>query len=58
MILVTYLSMVKKLLVLKQKDSEIVPYPLCLGGISNYFPSQITNNVGLNGYIYEFSVDY
>ena len=28
------------------------------GGISKDFPSQIANNVGLTGYIYDFSVDY
>ena len=42
----------------KAKDPEIVPHPLCLGGISKDFHSQIANNLGLTGYIYDFSVDY
>ena len=57
-IIAIYLSMVKKLLILKSKDSEIVPHPLCIGGISKDFPSQMTNNVGLIRYIYDYSVDY
>ena len=48
----------KEIINFKAKDSEIVPHPLCLGGISKDFPSQIENNVGLTGYIYDFSVDY
>ena len=35
-----------------------MPHPLCLGSISKDFPSQIANNVGLTGYIYDFSVNY
>ena len=38
----------------KAKDSEIVPYPLCLANISKDF--SISNATGLNGY--DFSVDY
>ena len=42
----------------KAKDSETVPYPLCLGNISKDFsPSKANKNV-LEGYIYDFSVDY
>ena len=48
----------KEIINFKAKDSEIVLHPLCLGGISKDFPSQIANNIGLNGYIYDFSVDY
>ena len=48
----------KEVINLRAKYSEIVPQPLCLEGISKDFPSQITNNVGLTGYIYDFSVDY
>ena len=40
----------------KAKDSEIVPYPLCLGNISK--DSSIANAAGLYGYVYGFSVDY
>ena len=40
----------------KAKDSEIVTTPLCLGNISENL--SIDNMTGLNGYIYDFSVDY
>ena len=40
----------------KAKDSEIVPYPLCLGNISKDF--SISNAAGLQGYVYDFNVDY
>ena len=36
----------KEIIIFKAKDSEIVLHPLCLGGISKDFPSQIANNVG------------
>ena len=39
----------------KAKDSEIKKYPLCLGNISQLIHEKKT---GLNGYVYEFSVDY
>ena len=40
----------------RAKDSEIVPYPLCLANISKDF--SISNATGLHGYVYDFSVDY
>ena len=40
----------------KAKDSEIVPYPLCLGSISKDF--SISNATGLHGHVYDVSVDY
>ena len=40
----------------KAKDSEIVPYPLCLGNISKDF--SISNATGLYGYVYDLSIDY
>ena len=40
----------------KAKDSEIVPYPLCLGNISKDF--SISNATGLQGYVFDISVDY
>ena len=40
----------------KPKESEIVPYPLCLGNISKDF--SIANATGLPGYVCGFSVDY
>ena len=55
--LVIYLLMVQKLLSLKQ-DSEIVASPLCLGNISKDFSVDNMKKTGLNGYVYDFSVDY
>ena len=40
------------------KDSEIVPYPLCLGGLSKDFEVGYMRASGLIGYVYDFSVDY
>ena len=42
----------------KAKDSEIVATPLCLGNNSKDFSVDYTKKTGLNGYIYDFSVDY
>ena len=42
----------------KVKDSEIVPYPLCLGGLSKDFTVGCMKATGLTGYPYDFSVDY
>ena len=42
----------------KAKDSEIVASPLCLGNISKDFSVDIMKKTGLNGYAYDFSVDY
>ena len=42
----------------KANDSEIVSYPLCLGNISKDFSVDNMEKTGLNGYVYDFSVDY
>ena len=42
----------------KAKDSEIVTTPLCLGNISKDFSVDNMKKTGLNGYVYDFSVDY
>ena len=42
----------------KAKDSEIVATPLCLGNISKDFSVDNLKKTGLNGYVYDFSVDY
>ena len=42
----------------KAKDSEIVPTPLCVGNIRKEFSKGNTKKTGLNGYVYDFSVDY
>ena len=40
------------------KDSEIKTTPLCLGNVSKDFPVDNMKKTGLNGYVYDFSVDY
>ena len=42
----------------KAKDSETVASPLCLGNISKDFSVDNVKKTGLNGYVYDFSVDY
>ena len=42
----------------KAKDSEIVTTSLCLGNISKDFSVHNMKKTGLNGYVYDFSVDY
>ena len=43
----------------KAKDSETKKYPLCLGNILKDFTSNnMKKKTGLNGNVYEFSVDY
>ena len=42
----------------KAKDSEIAASPLCLGNISKDFSVDNMKKTGLNGYVYDFSVDY
>ena len=48
----------KEIVNFKSKDSEIVPYPLCLGNLSKDFSPKNTTNTGLFGYVYDFIVDY
>ena len=42
----------------KAKDSEIVPYQLCLGGICKDFDVGYMRTTGLIGYVYDFSINY
>ena len=42
----------------KAKGSETVAYPLCLGNISKDFSVDNMKKAGLNGYVYDFIVDY
>ena len=42
----------------KAKDSEIVATPLCLGNISKDWSLDNMKNTELNGYVYDFVVDY
>ena len=55
--IVIYLSRAKKFINLKQ-DPRIAPYPLCLGNISEDFSPSDMCKTRLNGYVYDFSVDY
>ena len=43
---------------IKAKYSEIVAYPLCLGNISKDLSVDDIKKTGLNGYVYDFNVDY
>ena len=42
----------------KEKDSEFVVSPLCLGNISKVWSTDNMKQTGFNGYAYDFSVDY
>ena len=42
----------------KARDSEIVASPLYLGNISKYWSADNMKKTRLNGYVYEFNVDY
>ena len=48
----------KKSIKFKAKDSEIVASPLCLGNISKDWSTNNIKKTRLDGYIYEFNVDY
>ena len=42
----------------KANNSETKPYPLCLGNISKDFTVNKIIKNRLNGYVYNYSVDY
>ena len=42
----------------KANDSEIVASPLCLGNVSKDWSTDNKKKTGLNGHVYDFSVDY
>ena len=49
----------KEIVKSKAKDSKIVAIPLCLGSNSkDWVIDNIKKKTGLNGYVYEFNVDY
>ena len=48
----------KEIIKFKEKDSEIVEASLCLGNISKDWSVDNMKDTGLNGYFYDFSVDY
>ena len=47
-----------KIYYFKAKNFYIKPYPLCLGNISKDFKANNMERTGLNGYVYDFFVDY
>ena len=42
----------------KSRNTEIIPYPLCLGNISKDWSVDNLKKTGFNGFVYDFSVDY
>ena len=42
----------------KTKNSEMKKHPLCLGNISGDFSANNMKKAGLNGCVFNFSVDY
>ena len=50
--------MAKKIHKFKAKDSDIVPYPLCLAGLSKDFEVGYMRASGLIEYVDDFSIDY
>ena len=48
----------REIIKFKAKDSEIVATTLCLGNISKDFSVDNMKKTGLNGYVYDFSVNY
>ena len=54
----SYLFINKEIHGFKVKYSEIVPNLLCLGNISKDVSADNMEKVELNGYVYDFGVDY
>ena len=48
----------KDIIKFKGKDSESIPYSLCLGNISKDWTNDNIKKTGFNGYIYDFSTNY
>ena len=42
----------------KVKNSELIKYHMCLGGLSKDYDRDSSKNTGLYGNVYDFSVDY
>ena len=42
----------------KAKQSELIKYPMCLGGLSKDYNRNRRKDTGLYGNFYDFSVDY
>ena len=48
----------REIIKFKAKDSKIIATLLCLGNISKDWSVDNMKVTGLNGYVYDFSVDY
>ena len=55
---VIYLLMLGEFISLKQKTLKLWHIYFCLGNISKDFSVDNMKKTGLNGYVYDFSVDY
>ena len=42
----------------KAKNSELIKYPICLGGLSKDYHTNSRKDTGLYGNVYDFSVNY
>ena len=42
----------------KSKNSKLIKYSMCLGGLSKYYNRNSRKDTGLYGNVYDFSVDY
>ena len=48
----------REIIKFKEKDSEIVANPVCLGNISKDWSTDNMKKIGFNGFVYDFSVDF
>ena len=46
-----------EIIIFKAINSEITTYPMCLGNISKDWSEDNMKKTGLEGYVYDFSVD-
>ena len=56
--IVVYFLMVQKFINLRQKILRLLQLHYCLGNISKDWSVNNMKDTGLNGYVYDFSVDY
>ena len=48
----------KQVINFKAKNSELIKYPMCLGGLSKDYNKNSCKDTGLYGNVYDLSVDY
>ena len=48
----------KQVINFKAKNSELIKYRMCLGGLSKDYNENSRKDTGLYGNVYDFSVDY